>query len=165
MNDLQAARLDRIRAKELANKLRCDVISDVVLLDNAGDGLDTACMGSDLDGADANLTQTTDVGGGVWKYLFPGELQGDSVAARGGSIRKGGSIKEGEVQLQGLGAFGTGKVLEHSSGAGPDEPHSWGGVHLRLFRDRVPPPSLRLPIKAVLPLRRDGLAQSTAGLA
>ena len=131
-SDLQAARLDRVRAKELAYNVRCDVISDVVPPSGAGDGLDTACMGNSMD--------ESDMRGGVWSYLFPGELQVDSMAIRGGIIKKGSGTKEGE-QRRGLRAYGSDEVLELCSGTGHDEPHSWGGVLLRLFRDSVPPSS------------------------
>ena len=74
-SDRQAARLDRIRAKELANHMRHDVISDVVLPYTAGDGRDIDMMAGDAAVAGTRPSPSQDAGGGVWEYLFPGEQQ------------------------------------------------------------------------------------------
>ena len=54
----QAALLDRIRAKELANSMQHDVISDVVSLSMAGDGVDVTTSSS-------GFGEMQDDGGGV----------------------------------------------------------------------------------------------------
>ena len=76
------------------------------------------------------------LGGGVWNYLFPHADQHGTAVAQGWIMKKGENVSSG-------------------SGTGPGEPHSWGGVHRRLIRDLVPPPSFRLVVEAVRPHRRD----------
>jgi hypothetical protein len=105
-SDRQAALRDRIRANELANSMRHDVVSDVVSLSMAGDGSDVTSVGIDVVGTDASPCRTQVVGGGVWDYLFPHECQHGSAVTQALIIEKG----EGE---------------SISSGTGFGEPHSW----------------------------------------
>ena len=88
-NDRQAALRDRIRAKELANSKRHDVIPDVVPQRMAGDGLVIANVDSNVVVASANPCHPQDMGGGVWDYLFPHEDQHGAAVAQGWTMMKG----------------------------------------------------------------------------
>ena len=101
-SDRQAARLDRIRAKELATSLRHVVISDDVPHCATDDDKDISLMPNDAVASGARVSPPYDGGGGVWEYLFPDEQQ------------------------RGLGAFGCEEASVCSSGTGSGELHSRG---------------------------------------